>query len=311
MIYPNTFIVGQPKSGTSALFAFLREHPEVCACNTKEPQYFCNDLRSQYFYMAGLERNEDNYLKLFRTRKNHKVILEASTAYLYSKVAAREIHSFNHEAKIIIMIREPVDFLYAYHSQMLRTSCVFEDENNFEHALGLEELRKSGTNIPDKCLEPLFLLYSERTKYTEQIIRYRDIFSRDQIMIIIYDDFKNNNEKTYNDVVVFLGLDNTFKPNYRIVNPRVKVRFRKTKQKLDKTLYSLKQILKTFMPAWLSNIIRIIYRNIFFDKINIHGLDKEIKYKYMHQYKDEVKKLSEYLNRDLVSLWGYENIINN
>jgi len=308
MIYPNTFIVGQPKSGTSALYAFLKEHPQVCVSSTKEPQYFCNDLRSQYFYIAGLERNEGNYLKLFRSRKHHKAILEASTAYLYSKVAAREIYSFNRKAKIIIMLREPVDFLYAYHLQMLRTSCVFEDEMNFEHALELEELRKSGKNIPDKCLEPTFLFYSERIKYTEQIIRYRDVFSRDQIMIIIYDDFKKNNEKTYNDVVEFLGLDNTFKPNYRIVNPGVKVRFRKTKQTIDKTLYSLKQLIKLYMPSWLFNIIRKIYRNIIFDKINIHNLDNKTKYNCMVQYKDEVKKLSKYLDRDLVALWGYDNI---
>lgn len=307
-IKPNLFIVGQPKSGTSALFSFLKDHPDVCACATKEPQFFCKDINSQYFHLSNMERSEENFLKLFSHCANQKILMEASTAYLYSRVAAEEIYNFNPDAKIIIMLREPVDFLFTYHMQMLRTSCAFEEIDDFLKALELEPLRKKGQHIPENCFDHQFLFYSDRTRYTDQIKRYRERFPENQIKIIVYDDFKSNNRAVYDEVAAFLDLDASFRPEFKTVNAKVGVRFRRLKQSLDQLLFPFKQWVRPQVSSSVYNFARSSYRRLFFKQYGLPTLRAEDKLLLMQRHKEEVEQLSNYLNRDLISLWGYDKI---
>ena len=304
---PNLFIIGQPKSGTSALWAFLAEHPDVCMGTTKEPQYFCKDFRSQYFDLEKWQRTEKNYFRLFADCQDAKVIGEASTAYLYSRVAAQEIHAFNPDAKIIGMLREPVDFLHTYHLQLLRTSVPFENVEDFAAALTLEEVRKGSMNVPQNCFESQFLFYSERIKYVEHLQRFYDVFSENQIKVIIHDDFRNDNARVYTETLEFLGLDTAFQPAFRTVNPKVKVRFRRAKQVTDRVLFPAKQRLKPILPVALYRAIRSAYRGIMFSH-DTPELDAGLRQALKARYKGEVVKLSEFLDRDLVKLWGYDKV---
>lgn len=305
---PNLFIVGQPKSGTSALFSFLKGHPEVCACATKEPQYFCRDINSQYFHLKNQDRNDENYLDLFEHCGEEKVIMEASTAYLYSRVAAEQIHAFNPDARIIMMLREPVDFLFTYHMQMLRTSCTFEEVDDFMSAIELEEERKAGRRIPNNCFDPQFLYYSERVCYTEQIERFRRAFPAAQLKIIIHDDFKSDNEAVYDEVVTFLGLDPAYRPQFKTINAKVGVRFRRLKQASDQYLFPVKQRIRPLLPAVVYKAGRALYRRIFFKRNGLPTLQSADRIALKHQYKDEVARLSASLGRDLTALWGYDKL---
>lgn len=305
---PNLFIVGQPKSGTSALFSFLKGHPDVCVSATKEPQYFCKDINSQYFYLSNQERNEEQYLKLFAHCAEQKVIMEASTAYLYSRVAAEGIRAFNPDAKIIMMLREPVEFLFTYHMQMLRTSCTFEEVEDFMSAMELEAERKAGKRIPGNCFDPQFLYYSDRVSYTEQIERYRKIFPGEQLKIIIHDDFKANNEAVYDEVVAFLGLDPRYRPQFKTINAKVGVRFRRLKQASDQLLFPVKQWIRPRLPTGLYKVGRSFYRTLFFKKKGLPTLRPQDKAVLMRRYKEEVARLSVCLGRDLTTLWGYDKV---
>ena len=305
---PNLFIVGQPKSGTSALFSFLKGHPDVGVCSTKEPQYFCKDINSQYFHLSNQERTDENYLKLFAHCGKRKVILEASTAYLFSRVAAAEIRKFSPDAKIIMMLREPVDFLFTYHTQMLRTSCTFEEVEDFMTAMALEPVRKAGQSIPGNCFDPQFLYYSDRVSYTEQIERFRNVFPAEQLKLIIYDDFKANNEAVYDEVVAFLGLDPAYRPEFKTINPKVGVRFRRLKQASDQWLFPVKQWIRPRLPSGLYKAGRSLYRRVFFKQKGLPTLQPRDKAMLMRRYKDEVARLSACVGRDLTSLWGYDRI---
>ena len=180
---PNTFIVGKPKSGTSALHFFLEKHPEVFMCNPKEPRYFCSDFikqsndhygkRDPYFYF----QTQEEYLKLFEDAKDEKIVGEGSVIYMYSKESEQRIYDFNKDAKIIIMIREPVDFLYALHSEIVVTGK--ENEEDFKAALSLEDERKSGKNLPKRVRFPGMVYYSERMRIADQLQRGRT-FLRNQ-----------------------------------------------------------------------------------------------------------------------------------
>jgi hypothetical protein len=305
---PNVFIVGQPKSGTSALFSFLKGHPDVCVSSTKEPQYFCKDINSQYFHLSNQERNDDNYLQLFAHCGEQKIIMEASTAYLYSRVAAEEIRAFNPDAKIIMMLREPVDFLFTYHMQMLRTSCTFEEVEDFMAAIELEAERKAGQRIPSNCFDPQFLYYSERVRYAEQIERYRKVFPAGQLKVIIHDDFKSNNEAVYDEVVAFLGLDPAYRPQFKTINAKVGVRFRRLKQASDQWLFPVKQWIRPLLPPGFYKAGRALYRRIFFKQKGLPTLQAEDRIALKQRYRAEVEQLSACVGRDLTVLWGYDKI---
>jgi hypothetical protein len=303
---PNTFIVGQPKSGTSALYAFLKDHPEVCVGATKEPQYFNTDLNSQYFHLARLERNESNYLKLFAHCASQKVIMEASTAYLYSRVAARAIHAFDPAARIIMVLREPVDFLFTYHMQLQRNSCTFETEPDFLKAMALEAERRQGRQIPGNCFDASFLYYRARAAYTEQVRRFLEVFPREQVLILLHDEFKADNEKVYDQVVAFLGLDSSWRPQFRVVNQKVGVRFRALKQASDQFLFPIKQAIKPLMPGGFYKAGRSLYRKLFFRTRGLPVLSPQDRQRLKAEFRDEVAALSALLDRDLLTLWGYE-----
>ncbi|MBN1253032.1 MAG: sulfotransferase [Bacteroidales bacterium] len=166
---PNLFIVGMPKAGTSALYFFLKQHPEIFMSEDKEPNYFCADLieESDNFHKRKFEdfryRNEKSYLKLFENKDKFKIAGEASTQYLFSKKAAENIYNFNTKAKIIIIIREPVSFLYSYHSQLLRN--VRENILDFKKALEFEPERKKLNKYPSNVRFPSQLHYTDWIDY--------------------------------------------------------------------------------------------------------------------------------------------------
>ena len=114
---PGFFIVGAPKCGTTSFYHYLRQHPQIFMPDNKEPHYFGSDLkkRSDEFI-----KTEEEYLSLFKDADSSQMAGEASTFYLYSKAAQKEIKGFNPHAKIIIMLRNPIDFLHS-----LRISFVF------------------------------------------------------------------------------------------------------------------------------------------------------------------------------------------
>src|SRR5882672_1680365 len=111
---PDCFIVGAPRCGTTAMYTYLGQHPEIFMSARKEPHFFGTDLSS-----PALVRDEQQYLSLFAKAQNEKRAGEASVFYLYSQRAAREIHAFCPSARIIIMLRNPVEMMYSLHSRHL------------------------------------------------------------------------------------------------------------------------------------------------------------------------------------------------
>ena len=114
MLKPNLFIIGAPKCGTTSIYSFLKQHPEIYMPDFKEPHYFGSDLNKKKGVYID---TEEEYLSLFIESKNEIFIGEASTYYLYSNLAPMEIFKFNPDSKIIIALRNPIDLIYSLHSQ--------------------------------------------------------------------------------------------------------------------------------------------------------------------------------------------------
>lgn len=210
---PNLFMVGAPKCGTTAMYEYLRAHPQIFMAPVKEPYYFGKDLT-----FHSLKRySEAEYLALFEMATDELYLGEASITSLYSISAAQEIYEFNPMARIIIMLRNPVEMLYSLHSQLLFTEV--EDIQDFEKALAMEGARRELRCIPSKCTIVDFLFYRGWVQFPQQIRRYLKIFEENQVHVIIYDDFRNDVESVFYDTLAFLGVDTTFAPEeYAVIN---------------------------------------------------------------------------------------------
>ena len=312
MIKPNLFIVGQPKSGTTALHFFLEQHPEIFMARPKEPHYFCKDFHEdsdRYHGKSGSKkyfpiRTFDEYIGLFATKEKYKIFGEASTNYLYSKVAAKNIYEFSPDAKIIMIFREPVSFLYSLHSQYVNATS--EDVENFENAFNLSEDRMNGKNIPVRARCPLYVCYSERIYYFSQIERYFNLFSEDQIKIIIFDDFRKDNEKIYKDILKFLEVSEDFLPDFKGVHES-KAPKNKFLNKFFRNPH-LKNIPKNILPAKLYDLIQLKVQELLMKNQERIPIDPDLKLKIMKKFKPEVEKLSSLLHRDLIDEWGYNKV---
>jgi len=313
MFKPNLFIVGQPKSGTSALYVMLQEHPEICMCDEKEPSIFAKDFLEESIKFHGKNifchcTSIESYLELFHY-KNEKIIGEGSTHYLYSKVAAKYIHDFSPDAKIIIMLREPIDFMHALHSQQLAETR--EDIEDFEKALELEESRKQGKNIPKRTRCPAYHLYKTRTDYLNQIKRFTALFPKEQIQVLIFEDFKKDNSKYLKKIIKFLGINENYVPESKIINKNKTVRFR--------FLYHLVQSpgLKTFLRKRIKTktyfYLKEFIDKIFFKEEKRKEIRTELYQKLKNEFKPMVQELNNYLLKekftdiDIVRLWKYES----
>lgn len=212
---PNLFLVGAPKSGTTALATYLGEHPDVFMASN-ELHYFGSDL--DFRWRITLE----GYLQWFTTQGTKRYRGEKSVYYLCSKLAASEIRAFSPDASIIIMLRNPVDQMYSSHSELLFQGD--EDIRDFEQALAAEELRRRGERLPPGCRKPFALQYRAIAHYPDQVGRYLAEFGARRVLTIVYEDFAEDPAGSYRTALEFLGLDPAFAPGFRAVNPNKVVR---------------------------------------------------------------------------------------
>ena len=197
---PDVFIVGAFKAGTTAMYEYLRAHPQVFMSVPKEPMYFGADLTPRYRRMT-----EDEYLKLFDAAQPDQRAGEASPWYLYSASAAREIRDFNDGASPIVMLRNPVDVMYSQHSQLVFNQR--EDLTDFAAALAAEDDRRAGRRIPANAIRPEALFYRHSVRFAEQVQRYFDVFGRDGVHVIVFDDLVADPRAVLRTTLEFLGVD--------------------------------------------------------------------------------------------------------
>ena len=141
MTLPNFFIVGAPKCGTTALYAYLAQHPDVFMSDPKEPHYFGSDLDFRY----RRRPSDQQYRSYFAGAGDRRRIGEGSVWYLYSECAADEIGQAVPDARIIVMLRDPVEMIPSLHSQFVYNG---HEDLALADALAAEEDRAQGRRIP-------------------------------------------------------------------------------------------------------------------------------------------------------------------
>jgi len=201
---PNFFIVGAPRCGTTSIYTYLKQHPEIYVSVDKEPHFFGRDLP----LLPGTIREEDLYLQLFAGARDRPRLGEASVWYLSSTAAPHEIRAFAPAAKIIILLRDPAQMAYSLYSLYTRTGN--EDLPDFAAALAAEPERRRGSRIPAGAYFPMGLLYTDAARYAAKVERYFAVFGRENILCILFDDFVRDTASVYRQTLEFLGVDPRF-----------------------------------------------------------------------------------------------------
>ncbi|MGJ3237557.1 MAG: sulfotransferase family protein [Anaerolineae bacterium] len=293
---PNFFLVGAPRCGTTALYTYLSEHPDVAMpIYDKEPHYFGSDLISPRF--ARFRGNEDKYLRLFKHGQNCKRIGEASVFYLYSTTAAQEIHEYNPEAKILIMVRNPADMLFSYYLKLHGNQ--HEPLPSFSEALEAEERRKKNLDLPvNMYLPKQVLFYREMASFASQIQRFYDAFGKEQVRVTVFDDFKNDTPKAYQEILAFLEVDSNFQTELKPMNSTSTFQSPFIRKMVQNRL-----LVK--LGDWFYPIAAPLYAQIMkLNRVNVSRpkLEPQLRQELLDELRPEIDALSTLLDRDL-SYW--------
>lgn len=291
MAAPSFFIVGAPKCGTTSLNDYLRQHPGIFIPERKELHYFGSDLR----FLKSERPTLEEYLSNFATAKPGQVAGEASVWYLFSQLAAKEIQAFCSSAKIIIMLRNPADMMYSLHSQYLFESN--EDLADFAEALSAEEDRSQGRRLPPDSNYREGLLYRRVASFAQQVRRYLDIFSREQVLIIDFDDFSKDTPRVFAEVLQFLEVDPAFRCEFEVRNPNKQVRSRFLHRFLNNP-GSLAILLGRLVPQSLRRSFINRLKNANSPAAPRPPLSPELRQQLNHEFAAEVGELGKLAGRD-------------
>ena len=212
---PNFLIVGATKSGTTSLYYYLKQHPEIYMPDNKEPRFFSFYGIPKRIFLKNIYPNSENgfirdwksYLLLFQDSENFKAIGEASTSYLFHHERVFEnLDKFLPEwkkIKIIIMLRNPIDACFSHYSMYRMRG---GESLIFEKALEVEKERINNKYIT--------LAHSIRYFFYHQVKAYLDNF--DQVKIHLFDDLKKDKIGLVKDIFKFLGVDPSFTPDMSV-----------------------------------------------------------------------------------------------
>jgi hypothetical protein len=247
---PNFLIVGAAKSGTTSLFEYLRGHPDVFMPDIKEASYFAGE---------GI-KTEADYLALFRQAGPERAVGEASGAYLYPPGTAAAIHELlGPSARIVIILRNPVDMAYSLWGHMVREG---GEELAFFDALAAEKKRMADPNFHRHAKSWSFnFAYADRARYAQQVAVYLRTFTKSQVRILIFEEFFANVAENFAELCRFLDVAPDYRPIFHAFNRSMVVRSQLLRKLLEEPSV-WKDVMKALTPdaprlklkAWLSAI---------------------------------------------------------
>jgi len=282
--WPNFFVVGAPKAGTTSLHEYLRRIPGIYMSPEKEPNFFSAKTIHEEGPTIPI-RNKKKYLNLFKKVKDEKIIGESSPNYLVDPDAPKLIHRVSPEAKILISLRNPVDRLFSHYlmyRSVGRIKISFSEfiEKEFKHEYDYGKLRLS--------LESSF--------YSNHVKRYIDIFGKDQVKIIFFEELIEDTNSVLRDILKFLNvsisIDNLETEAH---NP-----YSEARGEISKKIYTdmrvRKFVKRGIMPV---SVRRFLRYKVFMKKQPKQKIDENDRHVLEKFYDDDVQKLKNILNREL------------
>jgi hypothetical protein len=294
---PNLFLIGAAKAGTTALYDYLAQHPQVFLSQVKEPMFFS---REEY-YARGLDWYEDEY---FEGAEDYPVRAEATPHYLYwsEKVAPRikEVYG-ERPVKFIASFRDPVSRAYSWYWNMVREG---REDLDFDEALQVEERRLRQNRYELYQRGSMVYGYSAGSRYASLLQPYLELFSPESFFFVFQDDLKSRANETCEEIFEFLGIDSSTQINTSNSNPAAMPRSRL----LHKTLRQrslFKEFIKPFIPIRVRRPLKSKLMDVNLKETSYVPLDRQLAHELRLSYRTEIEKLEKITGRDLSS-WKAE-----
>ena len=281
----NFFIVGAPKSGTTSLYKYLDQHKGICMSTIKEPNYFSSeDLnRQDLYYKAKVVSKIESYNKLFVKKSNKQILGEASVSYLFYKDVPEKIFAYNKKAKIIIILRNPVERAYSHYLMDYRLGYV---------KVSLDDIL---SNSISKNHLLFYQQYIELGFYYNQVKRYIDVFGRENVCVKLYDQLNEDNKSFTNKIISFLNLELQDNIDFKLPYNRSK----SSKNSFIQKLYSFSFLRKSISFLSPNFIIRFLNKKFFNQKPQ--RITEILENKLLDLYSEDILLLEKMLNLDLSS----------
>lgn len=293
---PNFLLIGAPKSGTTALYNYLNQHPDIYMSPVKEPHFFAFEDEALSFQGPKVTINDttitslEAYQRLFQNAADETAVGEASALYLSIPKASERIKHYLPDAKLIAILRNPVDRAYASFMQLMRDGR--EPLRDFSQALQAEELR-----IQDNW--GFLWRYQRLGLYAAQLHHYLDKFDRSQMKICLYDDFKANPVALLQDIFNFLTVDSSFIPDMSIKHNVSGIPRNPLLHAFLKRPNLVKELMKPFIPDQMRTQFVSSLRNRNLEKPE---LSSTVKHQLVNAFREDILELQTLLDRDL-SAW--------
>lgn len=292
MSMPDFLIIGAQKAGTSSLYFYLKQHPQIYMSPIKEPHFFTYEgaKRNESFAVANQNEsfavinNIEDYQKLFQGAPESSLKGEASPSYIYAPKAAERIKHYIPNTKLIAILRHPAERAYSNFLHAIRNN--HEPLKDFRQALQEEE-----TRIRDNSV---FLWhYKSKGFYYKQLSRYFELFDRSQIKVCLYEDLNTNPAGVIKDLFEFLEVDSSFEPD---VSRKYNVSVVPKNPLLTALIKNLKPVtpaVKTLLPDGVRHYIR----SKVFD--TPPPIAPEMRKQLGEEYREDILQMQELLGRDL------------
>jgi len=310
---PNFFVVGAPKAGTTSLYHYLDQHPQIYMSPIKEPNYFAAEIRPENLahelqaenardqaelreYLqgpmtekrfGGMVTEWEDYLRLFQKVREEKAVGEASVCYLWSKTAAGNIRRALDQAKIIIILRDPAERAFSEYLECFASGRIRESF--------AQHIERSRRETGEKFTVAYPLL--EFGLYYEQVKRFVEAFGKASVLILLYQEYSRDVKLSLRRVYRFLEVDPDFAvdTSQRFLEPQVP-RLLALPGALRKLMVSRPG--EEFSPSRLRSVLkRVLFRRR--ESLVMAAADRATLIDY---YKDDVRKLADLLGWDL-STW--------
>ena len=273
---PDFVIAGAPRCGTTSLYVHLDRHPDVCMATVKEPGFFSPDLHSKHSAIRGRQTTQAWYERLWERCPAGSLRGEASTAYFSDRASAGLLRAAAPEAKVVIMLRDPV---VRIHSQYLH------------------DLRARRLPALDDMIDadhPRLRSYVDVSRYSGHVQRYRDTFPPDQLHIILLEDLSTDPVETFGGVMSFLGIETSYVP------AGIDVPFNESatmRSRLLDWIFAWRPLPWTTFNAGLRNVVAVVHR------LNARPVSSEpdpaLRRRLLPMLVDDVERLEEMLGRPL------------
>jgi hypothetical protein len=297
MTMPNFLVIGAAKCGTDSLCNYLGQHPEVFISPKREPNFFVAEgqdhipyhgpgdvIALKEMWTSGLA----DYQSLFAGVTTEKAVGEGTAWYIYFEDPPRRIRHHIPDAKLIAVLRNPADRAYSAFKMLLRDGR--EPLVDFAAALDAEQERIR------RQWEPIWY-YARMGFYSEQLERYYARFDRDQLRVVMYEDFDSNPQPVLRDLFQFLNVDDGFTPD---TSRRTNVSLVPRHHRLHHVVagqYRLKSVVKKFVPQ---NTLQAVKRPLVDRNMTQPApMSDEVRGRLIEVFRDDIRKTQDLVGRDL------------